>query len=359
MTDRTLRVAVLGTGGIGALAINTLKDRPGHDLVGVGVHSPAKVGRDVGEILGGAPIGLKAVGGLDEILALKPDCIVYVKSSPDREAAAAPDFEQILRAGVNIVTSTTTRALFPPLFEPWRGRVEEAAQAGGATFYAAGIEPGFAADYLPIVLATQCSSIRKLHAAEILVYDDYPVAHALMDGMGFGLPLDSAPPLSRPGSIAHSWGINLNLIASAMGVKLDEIREEYEREPAPFTVGTACGTIKEGTCGAMRFRAIGVVDGREAIVVEHINRMHHDFAPAWPQGDGYYCWIEGDPDITNSMSLKLKDARQWGIPEGPGAGVLMSTAMRVVNAIPYVVDAPPGMQTMLSMPLTAPKQAFV
>ena len=362
MVDRPLRVVVWGTGGIGRLAINTIRKRPGMELAGVWVHAREKVGRDAGELAGGAPLGVKTTNDADALLALKPDCIVYVACGPERDAAAVPDMARLLRAGVNVVTSTTAQAVYPPRYEPWRGQLEAAALEGGASFYASGIEPGFAADHLPLLLTSQSSTIRSVYAAEILLYDDYPVAFMMMDAMGFGRPMEYTPGAARPGGVAAAWAPSIWMIADACGVQVDEIRESYLRSPAVRTVQVACGTIEKGTCGAVRITATGVVNGKDAIVVEHINRMHRDFAPEWPSGDGdctYVVRIEGDPDIENRMTLKLKPANRAGI-EGmeAGAGPMMATAMRLVNAIPYVVKAPAGLQSAVTLPITAPQQAF-
>ena len=359
--QRPLRVVVWGTGNIGTLSINAIRQRPGLDLVGVWAFSKQKEGCDAGELAGGAPLGIKVTNDADALIALEPDCVIYVASSPDRERGSVPEIERFLRAGINVVTTTTSRAIYPPAFEPWRGSMDEAARAGNAAFYASGIEPGFAADHLPLLLATQSSRIRSVYAAEILLYNDYPTAHALMDGMGFGRPMDFTPGVARPGSIASSWGSSIHMMADAFGVKLEGIRETYLRSPAPRTVQVACGTIEEGTCGAVRITASGIVDGREAITVEHINRMHRDFAPEWPSGNGdctYVVRIEGDPDIDSTMSLKLKDPPAKGTSMDAGAGPMLATAMRVVNAIPYVCSAPSGLHSALTLPLTAPRDAF-
>lgn len=362
MTDRPLRVAVWSTGGIGSIAIRTLHQRPGHDLVGVWVHSADKVGKDAGVLAGGDPIGVAATNDVDSLLALRPDCIVYAASAPDRESTAVPDYVRFLKAGVNVVSTSTSRAVYPPTFEPWRAQLEEAAEAGGASFYVSGLEPGFAADQLPLALATQSSAIRSVYAAEIAIYDDYPVKFVMMDAMGFGLPLDSKPLIATPGSIAGSWGSSLHLMADAFGLKLDEVRESYERVATDRTLEVACGTIEAGTCGAMRIRAIGIVEGREALIVEHVNRMARDIAPHWPNADGhvaYHVRIEGVPDIDNMMTLSVRDPAKAGISGMPGgAGGMVATAMRVVNAIPYVVEARPGLLSSLDLPLTVPRQAF-
>ncbi len=105
----------------------------------------------------------------------------------------------------------------------------------------------------------------------------------------------------------------------------------------------------------MRTRAAGVVNGREAIVIEHIIRMARDVAPDWPSSKfdaTYRVDIVGDPHIHCEMTL--------GEAEGHGAGraAMASTAMRLVNAIPYVVDAPPGLLSSLDIPTTLPQHAF-
>ena len=150
----TYRVVVWATGGIGSIAIRTIARRPDLDLVGVWVHSPDKVGRDAGELANGEPIGLAATDDADALIALKPDCVVYAASGPERDALAIPDYVKLLEAGINVVTTSTTRLVNPHAYQPaeWRDQLTAAAKQGQVSLYASGIEPGFAADYLPLVL---------------------------------------------------------------------------------------------------------------------------------------------------------------------------------------------------------------
>ncbi|MDZ4232264.1 MAG: dihydrodipicolinate reductase, partial [Dietzia sp.] len=90
MANAVQRVVVWSTGGIGSIAIRAITQRPNLDLVGVWVHSPDKEGRDAGELANGEPIGLKATGDADALIALKPDCVVYAASGPERDALAVP-----------------------------------------------------------------------------------------------------------------------------------------------------------------------------------------------------------------------------------------------------------------------------
>jgi hypothetical protein len=349
-----LRVAVWSTGWIGKIAIRAVHDRPDLDLVGVWVHSEDKVGRDAGELAGIGPIGVDATNDVDALLALRPDCVVYAASGPERDMAAVPDYVRLLAAGVNVVSVSTPSLIYPPAYFPgWRDEITAAADSGRATIYASGIEPGFAADHLPLTLATQSRKIESICCSEIFLYHEYPVAFMMRDVMGFGLPLDFDAMLAMPGSQTAAWGPSIHLVADALDVEVDEIVERYDRAPSPRHIDTASGPIEPGSCGAVRIRTVGIVKGAEAITIEHINRMAPDLCPEWSPGvvDGsYQVTITGDPDISCRMSV--------GDPDSPTEGGMVATAMRVVNAIPHVVAAHPGLISSLDLPLTLPTNAF-
>jgi hypothetical protein len=318
------------------------------------VHSADKAGVDAGELAGIGPIGLAATGDADALLDLSPDCVVYAASGPDRDAAAVPDYLRLLRAGVNVVSVSSPSLVYPPAYDPpVVAQLVDAALAGDVSFYASGIEPGFAGDQLPLVLATQSRSITSIRSIEIFLYHEYPVAFMMRDVMGFGMPMDYQPLLATPGAQAGAWGPSVHLVAAGLGVEIDELREVYERAPAPRTIETASGVVEAGSCGAVRAQTVGIVGGREAVVIEHVNRMAPDIAPEWPSGavDGTYrVTIEGDPRISCDMTV--------GEPSSPTAGGMVATAMRVVNAVPHVVSAPPGLLSSLDLPLTLPRSAF-
>lgn len=352
-----MRVVVWSTGGVGKVAIDAVSRRPDMELVGVWVHSADKVGRDAGELAGGAALGVKATDDADALIALAPDCVVYAASGPERDGAAVPDYVRLLRAGINVVSTSSTSLVHPPsYFAPdWCAQLEAAARYGGASFYASGIFPGFASDQLALLMTTQSKNIRTITASEIALNDHYPVADVMMNGMGFGHPLDFQPMLATPGFIGMAWKAPIYLIASGLRVEVDEVRGSLDRELTDRDIEVAFGTIQAGTCGAVRTRAAGVVNGREAIVIEHVIRMARDVAPTWPASEfdaTYRVDIDGDPDVHCVMTL--------GEAQGHRAGhaAMASTAMRVVNAIPYVVAAPAGLLSSLDIPMTLPLYAF-
>lgn len=352
-----LRTVVWSTGGVGSIAIDAISKRPDLELVGVWVHSEEKVGKDAGLLAGGEPLGITATNDADALIALKPDCVVYAASGPERDAGAVPDYLRLLEAGINVVSTTSTTLIYPPAYysPEWRAQLEQAAKQGDASFYASGIFPGFGSDQLALLLSTQSKKIECLTVSEIALNDHYPVADIMMNGMGFGHPLDFEPMLKTPGFVEMAWKAPIYLMAEGLGVEVTEVRGSLDRQLTNRDIEVAFGTIKAGTCGAVRTRVAGVVDGREAIVVEHIIRMARDVAPDWPTSEfdaTYRVDIIGDPDIHCAMNLG--DA----VGHGAGNAAMAATAMRVVNAIPYVVEAPAGLLSSLDLPNTLPRHAF-
>jgi hypothetical protein len=215
------------------------------------------------------------------------------------------------------------------------------------------MEPGFAADQLPLTMLTLSDTVRSVRTLEIFLYDEYPVEFMMREVFGFGKGLDHQPIMSMPGVQTGTWGPPVRMVADALGVELDEIRETYDRVLTPRRLEVACGVIDEGTVGAVRFETIGVVDGHDAIVIEHVNRMAADLAPDWPtaERDGTYrVLVDGSPSLSCDFVL--------GRPGSASAEGMIGTTMRIVNAVPFVCDAAPGLVSSLDLPLTLPANAF-
>jgi 2,4-diaminopentanoate dehydrogenase len=348
------RVAVWGSGGVGSIAVRIAHDRPDLELVGLWVHSETKDGVDAGELAGIGPIGLAATRDAGALLALRPDCVIYAASGPDRDAAAVPDYERMLEAGINVVTVSSPGLVHPTAFDPVvRDRLAAAAAKGGASLYSSGIEPGFAGDHLVLTLLTTSNTIRSVRTQEIFRYDGYPVESMMREVFGFGQPLEHSPIMAMPGVQQGTWGPPVRMVADALGVELDEIRETYERAVTDRRLEVACGVIEAGTVGAIRMETIGVVDGRDAIVIEHVNRMADDVAPDWPtaERDGTYRIVVDGVPMSRSQ---VND----GSPSTASEDGMVATTMRIVNAVPAVCAAPPGLVSSLDLPLTLPVAPF-
>jgi 2,4-diaminopentanoate dehydrogenase len=349
------RVVQWSTGNVGAYALRGIIRHPDLELVGVWVHSESKAGKDAGELCGIEQVGVTATTDVDEIIALQPDCVCYTATADQRPFEAIDDVAKILRAGINVVSSSLVMLVYPHTADP--GIVDplrKAAEEGGSSFFTSGIDPGFANDLIPLALASASERVDSIRVMEILNYDTYDQATVLFDTMGFAQPPEDIPMLLQPGILGFAWGGTVRALAAGLGLELDDIEESYERVTTDETFEVPAGTVKEGTVAGLRFEVRGMVDGKARAIVEHVTRLRDDVAPDWPQPAGGGCYriiIEGEPRIVTDVQL-------MGEHDGDhSTGGLVATAMRVVNAIPAVVDAPPGLLSTLDITLATPPTA--
>ena len=345
----TYRVVQWGTGNVGMHALRAIIAHPELELTGLIVHSPSKVGRDAGELAGVGPVGVAATDDVDAVLATRPDCVSYMATGDLRPHEATTDICRVLEAGVNVVSTSLVSLVYPPAAPDKAGvqRLEEAARKGGASMFTSGIDPGFANDLLPMALLGTCERVDSVRVMEILNYDTYDQAEVLFSTMGFAQPLDAEPLLLLPGVLSTAWGPTVHMLAAGLGAELDGLQEWHERRPAERTFEIAAGKVEEGTTAGLRFEVRGMLGGRTVVVLEHVTRLTDDIAPDWPQpayGGCYRILVEGSPSYTVDVGLRGDDGDH-------NTGGLVATAMRVLNAVPAVCAAAPGLLTPMDLPL--------
>ena len=346
---KTYRVVAWSTGNVGVHAIAGIDARPDLELVGLWVSNPDKVGKDAGRLAGlDRDLGVIATDDVDAVLALGPDAVVHTAMADNRLMEALDDIKRILRSGVNVVSSGPVFLQYPfgVVDESMIAPMQEAAVAGGVSLFVNGVDPGFANDALPLVLTGVSERIDEVRCSEILNYNTYNQPMVLFDIMGFGRPLDEVPMILQPGVLTMAWGSVVRQLAAGLEVELDSVEEWYERLPATETFEVDAGTIGKGTAAALHFEVRGMRGGRAVIVLEHITRLHDDLAPEWPRPAGHGCYrvqVSGEPNYTLDLQLLGSDG------DHNTAG-LKATAMRLVNAIPSVVEGSPGLLTALDLP---------
>lgn len=340
------RVVQWGTGNVGLFALRCLIEHPETELVGVWVHSPEKAGRDAGELCGVGPVGVRASTDVEAMLALDADCVCYTATADLRPFEAAQDICRILAAGKNVVSSSIVPLVHPKSFLPdLRDQLAAACRAGGTSFFTSGIDPGFANDLLPLTLSGLCGTWNEVRVLEIVNYATYDQPQVLFDIMGFGRPLAETPLLLTPGTLELAWGGTVRLLAEGLGVELETIRAIHEKRPAARPIRIGAHTVEPGTMAALRFEVRGVAGGRTPIVVEHVTRLDDALAPEWPRGNGSYrVAITGSP----TMRCELEFEDEHG---DHAVGGVVVTATRLVNAIPAVCAAAPGLLSALDLPL--------
>jgi len=349
----TYRVIQWATGTVGIHAVPAIAANPDLELVGLWVHSDDKAGRDAGEICGIDPLGIVATRDADALLATGADCVCYTANSDFRPGEVVDDLARILEAGINVVNTSFVPLLYPKAAGPRiHDKLSAACARGGASLYTSGIDPGFGNAALAINALALCKEVRTVRMMEVVNYATWKNPFTMFDMMGFGKPDESTSLLLAPGSTAMAWGPVIELVAAALDVTIDRIDESHEVVFADTDFEVASGPIAAGTISGMRFQMSGLVGGEPRIVVEHVTRLRDGDAPRWPQGAGYRVLIDGDPCIQLDLELSspLGDHNYAGC---------LATAMHVINAIPAVCAAEPGVLTLLDLPVYSARHLLI
>jgi hypothetical protein len=348
------RVVQWGTGSTGRLALRLLIEHPERELIGLGVHSPDKEGCDAAELCGlDTRTGVTATRDLDALLALRPDCFVYMGTEyagrPD--GAVIDDLCRILEAGINVVNTALPNLVWPrSMGTAIANRLEDAAARGGASVFTTGVEPGYLADALPLTLTSLSARVDSVRIEQRIDETNYrEELEALPFGPGATLEDDAAHCPAGLG--ASVWRGVLELFAAGMQIELDEIREIREVAPAPTDIPVGRSTIAKGRVAGVRLRIQGIKGGEAVIEIDRQDVYGPDTGKdlGWPQPlPGRQMTrhsriiIEGSPRIDAEIDLSESD-------EAPTLSGMLATAARVVNSIPWVVDAGDGVLTNLDL----------
>lgn len=346
------KVIIWGTGFVGKAVLRDLLGHSAYEVVGVIVNDPAKDGVDAGTLAGLPPTGVIATRDAAKVLAQPADAVAYFGPSALYAAINLENLSAALRSGKNVVETTMGAFQNPKLVpEAMRKPIEDACQAGGTSFFSGGIDPGFGNDLLPLTLLGLCGRVDSVRATEFLDAGTYPDQESL-EALGLQSSLDDAPLLGNKGLMTGIWGGPLYMIAEALGVEVEETRENYERWAAPETVEFAMGRVEAGRCAAHRIELQGIVGGEPRIIIDHVHRLYPEAAPDWPRP-------KSDPthanrvEIIGSPNIVQETVIADAFTGDGNAGGCLSTGMRAVNAIPTVCAAKPGILSTLDLPLIA------
>ena len=336
-----LRVVQWATGNIGARSLRGVIEHPGMELVGVWVSSDAKAGADAGSLCGLADTGVLATTERDLILDLQPDCVLHMPRLFD-----ADELCTLLSSGANVVTARGE--LIRPASTPeLAARVQAACFSGGTSLHGTGSSPGFITEAVPAVLASLQRRLDGLLIEEFADLSGRPSPDLLFNIMGFGRPLDEVDSSPRNEHLRQSFGPSLELVADAMGIPLDEVVADGELAATTDDVEIAAGTVAKGTVGAQRTTISGLRDGEPVLRFRATWFCTQETEPRWDVlPTGWRVTVEGDSPLVTDIRLTA------GLDDMAGY-----TANRCVNAVPYVVAAPPGIVSTVDLPQILPTLA--
>jgi len=323
-----IRVLQVGLGPIGASIARQVGARAGFELVGGVDLDLGKVGRDLGPICGmGGEMGVAVSGDLAVALgAIQPDIAVVSTSSALERVAGT--ILTCLSAGVAVV-STTEELSFPWRERPELARrIDEAARAGGRAVLGTGVNPGFAMDALPLALSAVCERVDGVIVRRI--QDASKRRLPFQQKIGAGLSVAEFHAKVAAGGVRHvGLAESIGLLASAFGWNLDSVTDEIWPKVATVRVASPDLEVAPGDCSGVVQLGLGM-EGQTV-------RVRLEF-------EAYLGAPESYDEIEIAGSPALKSRVEGGIPGD------LATASIVVNAIPRVLAAPPGLITMRDLP---------
>jgi len=324
-----IRVLMYGLGPIGAAVARQLASRKGFQIVGAVDIDRAKIGLDLGEVIGlGRKLRVRVTNDVNgAIKAGKPDVAVLCTNSSLKKVM--PQIEGVLKKKVAIVSTTEELSYPVGKNRALAKKIDALAKKAKVAVVGTGVNPGFAMDALPITLTGISERVDSIRVDR--VQDARSRRLPFQQKIGSGLNKEQFAQKVKDGSVRHvGLAESVTMIADSMGWKLDKVTDEIQPKIAEKAVeseliavdpGYVCGIIQDG---------IGYVKGKPVIV------LHMEAYLGAPESFDAVT-VEGNPRITSKVSGGLHGD--------------IATASITVNSIPKILRVSPGLRTMADMPI--------
>ena len=335
MERENIKVIIWGLGAMGKGMAEMILKKKGVDIVGV-VGRGDKIGKSMYDFLDVEREDRKdlIIGSYDEVITYKAADIVllctdsFTKNSFDK-------IKHCLENKINLI-STAEEMAYPKAQEPsLTKQLDIIAKENEVTVLGTGINPGLIMDLLVITLTGACIDVQSIKAERINNLS--PFGPAVMNGQGVGITVDEFNKRVDEGNLDGHVGFpeSITMIADALGWKLsDEIK--LNRAPIISNVYRKApyAEVKSGDVAGCNMKGYGYIDGELKIEMLHPQQVE----PQLEGGTtGDYIIIKGTPNINMSIT-----------PEVPGG---IGTIAMTVNMIPNVINARPGLKTMIDLPV--------
>jgi hypothetical protein len=329
-----IKVLIWGFGAMGRGMAEMLLTKKGVDIVGVCDLNPSLIGKNVFELLNSSKKeNVKITNDIDLLLKNeKADiCLIatdsFVKSTYDK-------IIKVLNHGINVI-STAEEMAFPMANEPVLSKqMNDIAKKNRATVLGTGINPGFVMDLLVIALSGTMKDVDFIEAKRVNSLS--PFGPAVMHEQGVGISMEEYTKRSNDGSLAGHVGFkeSVSMIASAMGVKLDNFKQQMKPIVTNVDRKSPYGEAKKNTLAGINMTGQGYVNDSVFINMIHPQQIEPEMEGTHT---GDYINLKGTPNISMSIT-----------PEIDGG---IGTIAMCVNMIPHVINARPGLKTMIDLPV--------
>lgn len=345
MTQREdpYRVVVWGPGYTGAQALREIARRPELRLAGCLAYSPGKAGQDAMAFVGEPPGGVEIITDKQHIYDLDADVVLYAGRALPDETSRHEEIIALLRSGKNVITSTA-------YFFPWqRGEeyvapLEAACREGGTTLHATGVHPGWFVERFALTTTSLCTSVREVNLREICDLSHH--AGEAIAGIGYGMRPERLGSRTRKTILSRYYFECIAGLAYHLGLPIEEMTADIRYLTSERELTCAGVTVRPGTVGGVDGLWSALVDGRPVVTIRELWYLDRDLVDPEVKlvsGDMYEVEVKGLPvDVRSRADLATSDTRDvFGVDDRQSAANL-ATAVQLVQTIPSVVEAPPG-----------------
>lgn len=334
--ENRIGVVQLGLGPIGQGVVRRLLGMPGVRVVGAFDPAPDKAGRDVGELVGAAEVGVRIRPRFDAREA--PGALVAVHCTGSRLEAVVDQLLELVDAGLSVI-STCEELAWPWYHHPEPARtLDRAARQAGVTVLGTGVNPGFVMDLLPLVTTTVCTSVEHVYARRVV--DASRRRGPLQRKIGSGLDVEEFRRQVREGHVGHvGLPESAALVAAGLGWRPERIDHTVEPLVAEQPVETEWVSVRPGQVQGLFQVATVHAAGRERIRLELWMALR---PPAFPETPG------GGAGGFDQVRIAGEPPVELVVPGGIFGDT--ATVAAVTNAIPRVVEAPPGLLSVKDLP---------
>jgi len=328
MMNRQIRVIQYGLGPIGASIVRLMLEKPSLRIVGAVDIDPEKAGKDLGVVAGaGRELGVAVSDDAQSVLRAGADVVVHSTGSYLEQVAG--QLFQCLEAGTHVVSSCEELA-YPFRKHPELSRqIDRCAKQNRVALLGAGVNPGFVLDKL--VLTLSAVSKRVDSAKGVRIVDASKRRLPLQKKIGAGMSVEKFRRQVAAGVIKHH-GLpeSVAMVADGLGFAIDDIVETIEPVVASRAVKTEFLEVAPGQAAGVHQVALGLANRRPRISLEL-----QMYVGASDPGDTV--------ELTGEPNIRLT------VPGGTHGDI--ATAAVVVNCIPALLEARPGLRTSRDIPM--------
>ncbi len=321
---RPLKVVQFGMGAIGQGVARYLLSRKDLVLEAAIDHSPLLLGRDVGDILGlQQPTGIFVSADAEQVLG-RSRAQAVILTTVSRLPQLAEPLRLCIQHGKNVVSSAE-ELLYPWVKYPELARkLDEEARAAGVTLVATGVNPGFVMDTLPILLSGVCSKVTSLRVQRH--QDASRRRPSFLTKIGAGLSPEAFAEKMAGNRLGHlGFTESMQMIAACLGWQLERTEEGIVPHIAARDIEAPPIQVARGRVAGIHQTAKGYINDKAVITLELQACLRH------PKPVDSVI-IEADPTVHSQL-------------KGGIHGDIATFAI-LVNALPRVVQAPPGLKTV-------------